>query len=565
MSIMMVIVYNVVLNKTRQIITSTTQGDTSIPQNDESKLNIVKEEEDDNITTYTKTNTNTINNNIDITTTNEDDLLSSKGILRWYGKKLYDFTKRAKFTPLRLSTLERNYLSIIEGALKVSEYTDKVDILSYRQKSTLIHKELKDLLQLMSGLLMSSNYNIGQKQVKNNAINENISFYATMIEVARRHKIRNPEKMRDTYGKLMHALMDSVQENVFNSSSSYSSNEQQQQQTLVLPLKTVYNLLEQHNSLLLLKDPIFAVSVAQVAPLYGQKLSKDELLYLNTQKKQAKQIILKKYTSDSLTREDIELVINSFNDSHSYLQDNRIPIDEMIYYLRSYFDPSNTNSNHDNFTSLQIRQGQEGSKLSHSHKTQWFFVYQSLYLWNNIIDHMFELWILAELDLTSHDNWYRLRNTGQGLQRMQSCPRVSKKMSYILSNVQKAFQSWIGLSVVHLGDQDVPNAFIFIDKYNQIARILNPIIIILRQLHDESSLPNEIKIYIKKTFKSCKIAIQMILHDFFRNGFNGTGSNGGSCIDGRSTSAWNWCSKIAKKPYYPLFLMLGFVGFDGQF
>ena len=36
----------------------------------------------------------------------------------------------------------------------------------------------------------------------------------------------------------------------------------------------------------------------------------------------------------------------------------------------------------------------------------------------------------------------------------------------------------------------------------------------------------------------------MILHDFFRCGFNGTGSNGGSCIDGRSTSAWNWCSKL---------------------
>ena len=39
----------------------------------------------------------------------------------------------------------------------------------------------------------------------------------------------------------------------------------------------------------------------------------------------------------------------------------------------------------------------------------------------------------------------------------------------------------------------------------------------------------------------------------------------GSCIDGRLTSAWNWCSKIEKKGYYPLFMLAGFNGFDGDF
>lgn len=39
----------------------------------------------------------------------------------------------------------------------------------------------------------------------------------------------------------------------------------------------------------------------------------------------------------------------------------------------------------------------------------------------------------------------------------------------------------------------------------------------------------------------------------------------GSCIDGRLTSAWNWGSKIEKKPYYHIFKIAGFVGFDGEF
>jgi len=39
----------------------------------------------------------------------------------------------------------------------------------------------------------------------------------------------------------------------------------------------------------------------------------------------------------------------------------------------------------------------------------------------------------------------------------------------------------------------------------------------------------------------------------------------GSCIDGRLTSLWNWASKIEKKPYYNLFKLVGFTGFDGDF
>mgnify|MGYP003386050348 CR=1 FL=1 len=55
---------------------------------------------------------------------------------------------------------------------------------------------------------MSNNLVKGEALIKDRTLNDNIPFFRDMFEVARRFKIMNPHKMRNTYGKLMYIIMD---------------------------------------------------------------------------------------------------------------------------------------------------------------------------------------------------------------------------------------------------------------------------------------------------------------------------------------------------------------------
>ena len=105
-------------------------------------------------------------------------------------------------------------------------------------------------------------------------------------------------------------------------------------------------------------------------------------------------------------------------------------------------------------------------------------------------------------------------------------------MSHLLHQTQQeAGTSWVGLSVIHLGDRDVPNALIFIDKYTQIPRFLNPLVQFLQELeqgdlcHDERILS-----YIEDQFGSPEKLKLTVLSDYFKHGFDGSGDDGGSCM-----------------------------------
>ena len=75
--------------------------------------------------------------------------------------------------------------------------------------------------------------------------------------------------------------------------------------------------------------------------------------------------------------------------------------------------------------------------------------------------------------------------------------------------------------------------------------------------------------YVRAAFGSAHGAKLAILQDFFRHGFDGSGADNffdaGSCIDGRLTSAWHWCSQLPKKPFCVIFKLAGFNNFDGHF
>lgn len=52
-----------------------------------------------------------------------------------------------------------------------------------------------------------SDFKKGQELFANKSFEDNEEFFQMIFEIGRRHKVMNPEKMRDAYGKLMYLLM----------------------------------------------------------------------------------------------------------------------------------------------------------------------------------------------------------------------------------------------------------------------------------------------------------------------------------------------------------------------
>ncbi|KAJ3243745.1 hypothetical protein HDU78_011812 [Chytriomyces hyalinus] len=464
------------------------------------------------------------------------------------------YIDRAKYIPVRLTLSERKYLRLLEAALNVSEYTDKIDILSYANKTRRQVAQIQELCAIISGLVLASDYKTGQNLFKERNFEDNAEFFRDIFELGRRHKIMNPEKMRNVYGKLIYILQDSQIPEVKDMLSF----------SLVSPIKTVYHVLQAGGALDVLEDDLIVAATKEILSTREGGGSRMQIKNEIKAKERAIEVLGQRYATKEISADGIKQCLYSIGDNHAFLRTNRDPCDKMIGYLKDNFKPDKG----EGAFSLAIHAGREGARLSHDHKKQYNYALQSLTLWREILHDMFMLWMLSEGDLLSDENMYRLRDTGQGLNRMQAAPKASRLMHTILHRAQQKVGYWVGSSVIHMGDTNVPNALMFIDKYTQIYRILLPIVRCLEAIDELSENNGGIRRYFDSEFKGPENLKMLILSDFFRHAFDGSGADNffsaGSCIDGRLTSAWNWCSTIEKKNYFPVFLLSGFVGFDGE-
>jgi hypothetical protein len=137
------------------------------------------------------------------------------------------------------------------------------------------------------------------------------------FELGRRHKIMNPEKMRDSYGKLMYLLQDSQMHEV----------KELLQFSCVSPIKTVYSVLDSGNCLALLTD-------ALIVPATKEIIAEDRSRYQIQQEIKAKERAIeqlaRRYGSSAVPPDMIKQCLYSMGDNHAFLRVNRDPCDKMI-------------------------------------------------------------------------------------------------------------------------------------------------------------------------------------------------------------------------------------------
>ena len=283
--------------------------------------------------------------------------------------------ERSKFIPLRLSLGERKMLRLVEATMACADYTTMVDNHAFKSKARRTHAQLKAITAILRGMVSACDYAAGQKLNNEGNYGDYQDFFRSMFEIARRHKIMNPEKMRTEYGKLIYLLQDAVSPSI-QPHLGFS---------VKGPILTVYRFLQERDGLALLKDPYIEIATQEIL---AEKKTRVKINAEIKRKEKAVAHLKQKYRTMKLNSEDIHLCLYSICDNNSFLNSNRVPIDKVIGYLQTFFEPSKIQKGY----SLSIISGQDGARLSHNHERQFYFALQSLTLWRDIVDDMFRLW-----------------------------------------------------------------------------------------------------------------------------------------------------------------------------
>ena len=201
----------------------------------------------------------------------------------------------------------------------------------------------------------------------------------------------NPDKMRSTYGKLIYLLQVYPPGVYFRVRVIYLVPQDSQlpevQDLLnfscIHPIKTVYGVLEDHKTTDILRDDLVAIATKEII---SEGRSRRDIQRDIKSKEKAIEALSSKYSTRELSQEQLRQCLYSIGDNHAFLRVNRDPCDRMIQYLKHYFHPTQAP---DSKSSLAIRSGKNGARLSHDHSKQYAYVLQSLTLWREILHGIF--------------------------------------------------------------------------------------------------------------------------------------------------------------------------------
>lgn len=286
-----------------------------------------------------------------------------------------NMAERAKYIPVRLTFDERKTLRMVNAAINVSDYTNSVDVV-FKNKAKRHHMQLQYIVAFMSGIVAATGYEKGQEVLADRNFEPHEKMLKNALEIARRYKITNPEKMRSEYGKLVFLMQDAVSSET-HSLLGVDINK---------PIQTVHALLESKGGLRLLEDPGLGTATQEIL---AEKKDKYTIQNEIKRKEKAASDVVKRHASRTLKEDDIRICLYSISDNNSFLNSNRKPITDCINLLQEYFRPSSTGLERDPSSSLAIDLGSGGSRLSHSHEMQYNYVLQSLNLWAAIVEDTF--------------------------------------------------------------------------------------------------------------------------------------------------------------------------------
>lgn len=151
-------------------------------------------------------------------------------------------------------------------------------------------------------------------------------------------------------------------------------------------------MLDEYEVTDLLRDDLITVATKEI---YSEDRTRREVQKDIRSKERAIEILSARYARNGLSQENVRQCLYSIGDNHAFLRVNRDPCEKMIAYLKEYFHPTQTQ---DPLSSLAIRTGKGGARLSHDHSKQYAYVLQSLTLWRGILHGNFHLQRLTAVD-----------------------------------------------------------------------------------------------------------------------------------------------------------------------